>query len=106
MSATDSVNINNEDFLKEILIVCPRCKVNKNLKIPAKVVNLSKQLTTISIPSGLCCDHSFQAFVDKNFIVRGYQNVDFEFSKMELFESSGTSLEEKGTTEDEVKDLS
>ncbi len=53
-----------------------------------KVINQSKQLTTISIPSKLCCDHSFQAFVDKNFVVRGYQTVDFEFSHMEFYESS------------------
>ncbi|MHA2005780.1 MAG: hypothetical protein ACXABO_02010 [Promethearchaeota archaeon] len=105
MSATDSFKVNNEDFLKEIQIVCPRCKANKKLKIPAKVINQSKQLTTISIPSGLCCDHSFQAFVDKNFIVRGYQNVDFEFSKMEFFESSRSGLEEKGALENGIEDL-
>jgi hypothetical protein len=37
-------------------------------------------LTTISLPKGLVCDHHFQAFVDKNFVVRGYQKVDFEFA--------------------------
>jgi hypothetical protein len=105
MTTTDSFNQNNEDFLKEILIVCPRCKVNKKLKIPAKVINQSKQLTTISIPSDLCCKHTFQAFVDKNFIVRGYQNVDLAFSKMEIFESSRTGLEEKGAPVDGVEDL-
>ncbi|MFX1452620.1 MAG: hypothetical protein ACFFCM_17415, partial [Promethearchaeota archaeon] len=45
-----------------------------------------KHLTTISIPSGSVCDHGFQAFVDKNYKVRGYQIVDFEFSHMEFFE--------------------
>ena len=55
------------------------CKVNKELKFPKSIINEARQLTTISLPKGLLCDHHFQAFVDKNFIVRGYQKVDFEF---------------------------
>ena len=71
---------------KLIKIECPKCKSKNSLKIPKKVINLSKQLTTVSIPSELVCEHSFQAFVDKNFRVRGYQNVDFEISNMEYLE--------------------
>jgi len=88
MSAQAGINQDNEVYLKEIKIRCPQCSTYKELKIPKKVINQSKQLTTISIPSNLCCEHSFQAFVDKNFIVRGYQKVDFEFSHMEFYESS------------------
>ena len=33
----------------------------------------------MSIARGLVCEHQFQAFVDKQFKVRGYQRVDFEF---------------------------
>jgi hypothetical protein len=62
-----------------VKIVCPVCKVHKELKFPKSVINKARQLTTISLPKGLICDHHFQAFVDKNFIVRGYQKVDFEF---------------------------
>ena len=62
-----------------VKITCPVCKVKKELKFPKSVINEAKQLTTISLPKGLLCDHHFQAFVDKNFIVRGYQKVDFEF---------------------------
>ena len=36
------------------------------------------QLTTISIPKDTVCKHHFQAFVDKQFRIRGYQKVDFE----------------------------
>lgn len=63
----------------KINITCPTCKVKKELKFPKSVINEARQLTTISLPRGLLCDHHFQAFVDKNFIVRGYQKVDFEF---------------------------
>jgi len=97
MSAQDKIKQGSEEFLKEILIRCPKCLTNKKLKIPIKVINQSKQLTTISIPSKLCCDHSFQAFVDKNFIVRGYQMVDFEFSHIEFYES--------GDNKDSMKDF-
>ena len=62
-----------------VKITCPVCKVYKELKFPKSVINKARQLTTISLPKGLICDHHFQAFVDKNFIVRGYQKVDFEF---------------------------
>ena len=64
----------------EINFVCPVCKAKKSLQFPNSVINKAKQLTTISLPKGLVCEHHFQAFVDKNFIVRGYQKVDFEFT--------------------------
>ena len=106
MATQNNSKIDNEEFFEDILIVCPKCKTNKELKIPRKVVNQSKKLTTISIPSGLCCEHSFQSFVDKNFKIRGYQNVDFEFSKLELYESTEAALEEKESVEGVVQDLS
>ena len=106
MASQNSVMNNEEDFLEDILIVCPKCKTNKELKIPRKVVDLSKQLTTISIPSGLCCEHSFQSFVDKNFKIRGYQNVDFEFKHIEYYESNETVLEEKDGVEGDTQDFS
>jgi hypothetical protein len=61
-------------------VSCPVCKTEKTLKFPKTVINQAKQLTTISLPKGLVCAHHFQAFVDKNFTVRGYQKVDFEFA--------------------------
>ena len=56
-----------------VKITCPICKIKKELKFPKSVINEARQLTTISLPRGLLCDHHFQAFVDKNFTVRGYQ---------------------------------
>lgn len=67
------------DNSHEINIVCPVCKKTKNLIIPSKIISQSKNLTTVSIPKNLVCEHHFQAFVDKNFKVRGYQKVDFDF---------------------------
>ncbi len=62
-----------------VKIICPSCKTSKSLPIKRSIVKQSMQLTTISIPAGMICEHHFQAFVDKNFKVRGYQNVDYAF---------------------------
>lgn len=61
-----------------VQFICPVCKSKKSLEIPNSVIEEAKQLTTMSIAKGLVCEHQFQAFVDKNFQVRGYQRVDFE----------------------------
>ena len=69
------VNISNAN----IQFICPICKTRKSLEVPKSVIEEAKQLTTMSIARGLVCEHQFQAFVDKNYQVRGYQKVDFEF---------------------------
>ena len=96
----DANNTNSEEDFANIHVVCPTCKATKDLKIPSKIINQAKQLTTVSIPSGTVCEHGFQSFVDKNFTVRGYQKVDFEFYKMEFYEGGGdsTEIEADGTT--------
>ncbi len=83
---TEADETNSKESMENIHVVCPTCKGKKDLKIPTKIINQAKQLTTVSIPSGAVCEHGFQAFVDKNFAVRGYQKVDFEFYKMEFYE--------------------
>ena len=67
----------------DVKINCPVCKSCKVLKFPKSVISKSRHLTTISLPKGLVCEHHFQAFLDKNFAVRGYQKVDFEFKNKE-----------------------
>ncbi len=67
-----------EENFRCIKFICPNCKAEKEINIPIEVVNNSSQLTTVSIPKRLICEHHFQAFIDKNFKVRGYQKVDFE----------------------------
>lgn len=64
--------------IRDIKFICPICKTEKEFEVPVSVINNSRQLTTISIPKYLICKHHFQVFIDKNFVVRGYQKVDFE----------------------------
>ena len=69
---------NKEDIGKSINFVCPICKKEKKIKILASKLSKSATLTTISIQKNEICEHHFQAFIDKNYVIRGYQKVDFE----------------------------
>ncbi len=84
-------NISRQELFKYINIKCPRCDTPKRLKIPEKIINQSQHITTISIPKGMVCEHSFQAFADKYFTIISYQVVDFESSNMEYYKN----IEEK-----------
>ncbi|MHA1498883.1 MAG: hypothetical protein ACTSRT_15240 [Promethearchaeota archaeon] len=77
---TIQVQMNELNEYSPITFICPVCKTRKELKIPNVIINEARQLTTVSIPKGLVCEHHFQAFVDKNFVIRGYQKVDFELA--------------------------
>ena len=66
--------------IREVQIICPVCKSEIQLDIPESIINQAKRLTSVSIQKGMLCNHHFQAFIDKNFKVRGYQKVDFEVS--------------------------
>lgn len=84
----DNKHFNQEENIKTIRIICPECSNQKLLKVPSKIINQCNNVTTISVPSGIVCSHNFQLFVDKFFAIRGYQLADFEFPKIEYYESS------------------
>ena len=71
-------NLNTSVLEKSVLIICPICKIKKQVNIPKSIISEAKQLSSISISKDIVCEHHFQAFVDKNFIVRGYQKVDYQ----------------------------
>lgn len=76
----EAVNLNELIDSVKILVICPICSESKKLEFPKSICESTDNLTTISIPKGLICNHSFQAFVDKNYKIRGYQKVDYEFT--------------------------
>ncbi|MFX0023945.1 MAG: hypothetical protein ACFE9S_16585 [Candidatus Hermodarchaeota archaeon] len=87
---------NNISFdTSKVEFICPVCKSKKFLDVPKSVIAEAKQLTTMSIARGLVCDHQFQAFVDKQFQVRGYQRVDFEFESKPAQETNSKSFKAK-----------
>lgn len=90
MSFTNSKQIKN---LKEITIECPYCHKRKNYLIPKELSNQRKHLYTIHFPKGLNCQHGIQAYIDNNFKVRGYQKIDFEYSKNQFNDKIGIDSE-------------
>lgn len=57
-------------------IVCPICHSKKIINIPMRIIDQSKQLISLLIPTGRVCDHAFVPFIDKHLKVRGYQKLD------------------------------
>ena len=96
-----STDITPLDNSAKIQFICPVCKAEKVLQFPKSVITQAKGLSTMSIASGLVCEHQFQAFVDKNYMVRGYQRVDFEFEKIRSEEKRLQNRENK-TNDDEL----
>ncbi|MBN1802569.1 MAG: hypothetical protein JW891_13740 [Candidatus Lokiarchaeota archaeon] len=70
-----------ESKIKNVAFTCPICRTKKIVSIPIKIVSNSDGLTSISFRSGQVCEHMFQAFIDKNFQIRGYQKIDIEVDK-------------------------
>ncbi len=79
VSNKQCVDVNDLIESMKITVICPICKESKRLKFPKSICESTDNLTTISIPKGLICNHTFQAFVDKNYNIRGYQKVDYQF---------------------------
>jgi len=96
-----STDITPLDDSANIKFICPVCKAEKVLQFPKSVITQAKGLSTMSIARGLVCEHQFQAFVDKNCAVRGYQRVDFEFEKIKTEEKALKNRKNK-TNDDEL----
>ena len=63
----------------EVLFQCPKCGKSSKLEVPNYLLINCKNIITLSIPSGIICEHSIQAYIDKHFKVRGIEVADFEF---------------------------
>ena len=90
--------IPGKESFKYINIKCPICDTLKKLKIFKKNLEHSQQITTISIPKGIFCEHSFQVFLDKHLNVKSYQVANFESSKIEYIKN----IEENQTTKEDL----
>ncbi|MEE9379494.1 MAG: hypothetical protein V3V33_15820 [Candidatus Lokiarchaeia archaeon] len=74
--------------MAKLEIRCPICSKWKNIEIADDVTkNVSKGLLAINIAAEMICEHSFIAYIDKNFVVRDCLVADF---KIELPESPPT----------------
>lgn len=64
----------------KVPLECPICKKKGSISLKKNRFPEEKRLLTLSINQGIICDHHFQAFIDRNFKVRGYQKVDLTIS--------------------------
>ena len=82
-----------KEDIKGIQLICPICNATKIVKVSKKMVENSKALLTISVPSNYLCEHGFQAYIDKWFCVRGYQSVDLELTNLEIYETGSKKID-------------
>lgn len=92
--------------VKPIHVICPICNKETKIDIPIFVVNYAKDgMVKIQIPQGSCCqEHSFMAFVDKKFVVRGYQNADIEFN-IKVKEKTAAQKKTEGLKDYSITDM-
>lgn len=63
----------------KIEVRCPICSKWENIEISDSATeNITKGLLAVNIEAGMICEHSFIAYIDKNFIVRDCLIADFE----------------------------
>ncbi|TFG08112.1 MAG: hypothetical protein EU539_03250 [Promethearchaeota archaeon] len=67
----------------DVEIICPICRTKKVINIPMRIIDQSKQLTTLLIPADRICDHAIVPFIDKHLKVRGYQKLDASLEEIE-----------------------
>ncbi|MHA1369361.1 MAG: hypothetical protein ACTSRA_06565 [Promethearchaeota archaeon] len=60
-----------------IKVTCPCCGQQEEFKAPVdQIKNNLKGILTVSLKAK--CGHSYHVFIDKNFMVRGYQRCDYD----------------------------
>ncbi|MBY9005350.1 MAG: hypothetical protein KGD63_01175 [Candidatus Lokiarchaeota archaeon] len=92
------VNLHELIDTVHIYFICPVCKTKKELTFPRMIIDQNKNLTTISIPKKIICEHPFQAFIDKNYKIRGYQKVDFEFCGIKDHKERDRNIKERSNS--------
>lgn len=88
---------------RDVDIVCPICHIKKSINIPMRIIDDSKQLTSILIPIGRICEHTFIPFIDKHFKVRGYQKLDALLEDIETKTESFIGLKPQDIDVIEIK---
>jgi len=83
----EETKVSEKEQFRFLPLKCPQCETPKRLSIPIKLISHNHQITTISVPKGLVCEHKFQVFFDKSLNVKRYQLLDTDFPFLECIES-------------------
>jgi hypothetical protein len=85
---------------KKIALRCPVCRKVKIHIIPEILIekrdNISHGVIPILIPKKLVCDHEFISCIDKNFVVREFQEFEKKNDKYSfVLSDTGENIEQK-----------
>lgn len=85
--------------MRKLHVVCPECGTVKRIGVPAEIFDHDDgSLLNILIRSGTICQHSFIAYVDYHFSIRGtasqqdYKKMRDKFGQNEIIADSLLSI--------------
>ncbi len=80
--------------MAKLQISCPTCSKNNFIEVSDdEVKKAARGLFTVNIEEGIVCEHSFVAYVDKNFVVRDTFKADFQIELPNAISEEITEVE-------------
>ena len=69
----------------DVNVRCPVCEKDGKIEVLEDVMkNVTKGLLVVTIAKGIVCEHSFNAYIDKNYDVRDSFMIDFQIELPDL----------------------
>ncbi|MFX1492849.1 MAG: hypothetical protein ACFFBZ_01060 [Promethearchaeota archaeon] len=80
--------------MAKLQVRCPTCSKNNFIEVSDdEVKKATRGLFTVNIEEGIVCEHSFVAYVDKNFVVRDTFKADFQIELPEAISEEITEVD-------------
>ncbi|MFX0027308.1 MAG: hypothetical protein ACFE8M_12935 [Candidatus Hermodarchaeota archaeon] len=80
--------------MAKLQVRCPTCSKNNFIEVSDdEVKKAARGLFTVNIEEGIICEHSFVAYVDKNFVVRDTFKADFQIELPDAISEDITEIE-------------
>lgn len=61
------------------IVVCPYCQKSGFINLHS--IELTKSISCIKLNKNTLCEHQIHIYIDKNYVVRGYEKIDY-FAKI------------------------
>ena len=80
--------------MAKLQIHCPSCSKNNFIEVSDdEIKKTSRGLFAVNITEGIVCEHSFVAYIDKNFVVRDTFKADFQIELPNAISEDITEVE-------------
>jgi hypothetical protein len=80
--------------MAKLQVRCPSCSKNNFIEVSDdEVKKATRGLFAVNIEEGIVCEHSFVAYVDKNFVVRDAFKADFQIELPDAISEDITEVE-------------